>query len=66
MEEIYDSYEGEDTVIGYKYRCRRYAPRMIYGAGTGFKNWEHPEVKGDHWCGEYQKEESCEWNYQNE
>lgn len=38
---------------GFSLECRRYAPRVICGSGTGFKEWEFPAVKASTWCGEY-------------
>jgi len=35
--------------------CRRYAPRIICGGGTGWSNQLFPKVHPDDWCGEFEK-----------
>ena len=45
---------GSDTIPILE--CRRYAPRMVCGTGTGFKDWKWPNVNHDEFCGE--------WSYQ--
>jgi len=48
-----DNVRDEDLVYP-QLCCHRYAPRMILGTGTGFKEWEWPHVDPDNFCGEYQ------------
>ena len=47
--------DEEEAVL----ECRRYAPRMICGAGTGFANWEWPKVNHDSYCGEFERIPTC-------
>lgn len=45
----------DDTVAAAGFECRRYAPRMICGAGTGYAQgvwW--PRASPDDWCGEFE------------
>ena len=35
--------------------CRRYAPRIICGAGTGFARWEWPTTRNSSGCGEWEE-----------
>ena len=36
-----------------KNECRRYAPQMLSGSGTGWSNQLFPNVKESDWCGEF-------------
>lgn len=43
---------GEPVLI-----CRRRAPQIVHGTGTGFSTQKFPIVSEVDWCGEYAKEE---------
>ena len=38
------------------FQCRRYAPRIIMGSGTGWSGQLFPKVKETDWCGEFESE----------
>ena len=38
--------------------CRRYAPRKLYGTGTGYDSEQFPETQAGDWCGEFAPIES--------
>ena len=40
-----------------KSECRRYAPRVIHGSGTGWANDLFANVSPDDWCGEIKPKE---------
>ena len=33
--------------------CRKYAPQIVAGVGTGGSNQMHPQVLSTHYCGDY-------------
>ena len=35
--------------------CRRYAPRMLHGAGEGWSDRKWPYVDYPDWCGEFHR-----------
>lgn len=37
--------------------CRRYAPRVIHGSGTGWSDSKWPKVEKYDWCGEFKPKE---------
>lgn len=39
-----------------EFQCRRHAPQIIHGSGTGWSDRLFPEVQHDTWCGEYEEE----------
>ena len=39
-----------------QYECRRYAPQILHGSGTGWSDKKWPTVKQDDWCGEFEAE----------
>ena len=53
--------DDRDNIVYPQLCCHRYAPRMIYGTGTGFKDWEYPHVDPDDFCGEYEPKEDRGW-----
>jgi hypothetical protein len=46
FDETYERAEGVGA-------CRRYAPRLVSGVGTGYEERLFPLVVDDDWCGEY-------------
>lgn len=37
--------------------CRKNAPRILYGSGTGWSDKKWPEQKYNEWCGEHKERE---------
>lgn len=35
--------------------CRKKAPRIIHGSGTGWSNQKWPYTQYDRWCGEFKE-----------
>ena len=49
-------YSGWDIVDGERETvmvCKRYAPRIIHGSGTGWSSQQFPIVSSENWCGEF-------------
>lgn len=46
-----------DTYQLVRLECRRYAPRMISGSGTGWSDTLFPEMMPEDWCGEWKRRE---------
>lgn len=40
--------------------CRKYAPRVVHGSGTGWSDTRFPTVDFNDWCGEHSDEEKKE------
>lgn len=47
----------ELTIIDKYPQCRRYAPRMLSGSGTGWSGDLFPKVDETFWCGEFYQRE---------
>lgn len=45
-----------DVVDGFETGCcRRFAPRILHGSGTGYSSQRFPVVGVNEWCGEYDR-----------
>jgi len=50
-------FSGVDNIDGFKALvCRRYAPRILSGSGTGWSKQNFPVISTDVWCGEYEED----------
>jgi hypothetical protein len=58
--------EPETKVV---FECRRYAPRLVHGVGTGYDGDRYPIIENPeiHWCGEHSHfSEYLMWKYSQE
>ena len=46
--------EGTEEQV---FECRRYAPHVLSGSGTGWSKQLFPYIYADDWCGEYKPKE---------
>ena len=37
--------------------CRKYAPRILSGSGTGWSDQHWPHINKNQWCGEWEAKE---------
>ena len=54
-------FSGTEIISGEKAMvCKRYAPRIISGSGTGWSGQIFPVVSSDEWCGELVEDDDNE------